>query len=302
MSIESIDLGRSVVESRAIHRFPEWLERGSISRDQIGIFGPQFLDRKIRSEQAAVGAEYLDCFFYDSGNMAGIVVVDERAESGKLGNNVWTRSKEAHSFSPPSPPLRRKDFQHTGMLKDEGDFWSSGGKLRGTFHLICENLEIEGPAVIGKVTDVFLQLRIARQVRAGGKTILRIFVPLQLHPQAAHAAIFGKAVKLRTDVVGKEIGIAYDPLWKAGLVDRLLHVGDFVLEPVLCPIRLNVNRLGHTGTGEVGQEFADRIVTPDRLVWAKDARLHGAVEPRQVATAPNVMMCVNDSGHTIPQF
>ena len=188
------------------------------------------------------------------------------------------------------------------MLEDEGDFGSAGGKLGRAFHLSGENLEIEGPAVVGKMPDVFLQLRIAGKVRTGGKPVLRVFVPLQLHPHPAHAAIFGKAVELRTHVIGEEIGVADDALRKTGLVGGLLDVGDFVLEAVFCPIGLNVNGLGHTGAGEVGQEFADRIVTPDRFVRPEDTRLHRAVEPRKVAPAPNVVMCVNDPGHAAPRF
>ena len=139
------------------------------------------------------------------------------------------------------------------MLKDEGDFGSSCGKLGCTFHLPGENLEVEGPAIVGQIPDVCLQLRIAGEVRSRGETVLRILVPLQLHPHAAHAAIFGKAVKLRAYVIGEKIGVPDDPLREAGLVGRLLHIGDFILETVLCPIGLNIDGLGHAVARKVGR-------------------------------------------------
>ena len=103
-------------------------------------------------------------------------------------------------------------------------------------------------------------------------------------------AIFLQPVELWTDVVGEEIRVTDDPLGKAGLVGGFLHVGDFVLEGWFCPIALHVNRLDDAGAGDVGEELADRIIAPDRLVGSEDARLHRAVEPRQVAPVPDVVM------------
>jgi len=80
MSIEPIDPDRGIMERGAIRRFSERFERGPISCDQIGILGPQFLDWKVRPEQAAIGAEYLDRFFYNRGDVPRFVLVDEGAE------------------------------------------------------------------------------------------------------------------------------------------------------------------------------------------------------------------------------
>src|ERR1700726_132696 len=55
-----------------------------IGRDEIAIAGPQLLDRKIRAEQAAIGSEDINRFGNDSGDMGGIVAMDERAEPGEL--------------------------------------------------------------------------------------------------------------------------------------------------------------------------------------------------------------------------
>ena len=89
----------------------------------------------------------------------------------------------------------------------------------------------------------FCNVGSAREIGAGGELILRVFVPLQLHAQAAHAAIFGQPVELRPHVVGEKIGIADDAVRKSGFVGGLLHIGDFVLEAVLRPIGLHIDGL-----------------------------------------------------------
>jgi hypothetical protein len=120
---------------------------------------------------------------------------------------------------------------------------------------------------------------------------------MQLHPQSAHAAIFGQTVALRAHVIDQKVGIADDGLRKTGLVGGALHVGDFVLEGVLRPIGLHVNRCGDAAVGNVGEIFADRIVTPDRLVRTEDTWLHRPVEPRQIGPPPDVVMGVDDRRH-----
>ena len=140
------------------------------------------------------------------------------------------RREKPHAVAPARPTVRRKVFQHAGVLQDERDLGRAGGKFGCALHLAGKNLEVEGPAIVGKVRDVFLQRRIARKIGTGGELILRVLVPLQLHPQPAHAAIFGQAVELRPHVVRQKVGIADDGLRKSGFVGGLLHVGDFVLE------------------------------------------------------------------------
>jgi hypothetical protein len=126
---------------------------------------------------------------------------------------------------------------------------------------------------------------------------LRVFVPLQLHAQTAHAAIFGQAIALRTHVVCEKVGIADDPLRKAGFIGGLLHVGHFVLEAILGPIGLHIDRPGHAAAGDVGKILADRIVAADRFIRSEDARLHRSVEPRQIGPPPDVVMCVDNCRH-----
>ena len=183
------------------------------------------------------------------------------------------------------------------MLEDERDFGGAGRKLGGAFHLCGENLEIEGPAIVGKLRNVFLQNGIAGEVRTGGKPVLRVVVPLQLHPQPAHAAIFGQAVQLRPHVLGEKIGVADDALWKPGFIGGPLDVSDFVLEGVLRPIALHVDGLRHAAARQIGQVFADQIVAPDCFVGPEDARQHRPVEPRQVLAAPDVVVRVDYVRH-----
>ena len=84
---------------------------------------------------------------------------------------------------------------------------------------------------------------------------MRVFVPLQLHAQTPHAAIFGQPVELRTHVRHQKIRITDDRLRKSGLVGGLLHVSDFVLETILGPIRLHVDRFDDVAAGDVGREI-----------------------------------------------
>ena len=126
---------------------------------------------------------------------------------------------------------------------------------------------------------------------------MRVLVPLQLHAQAAHAGIFGQAVELRPHVVRQKVGIADNGLRKAGFVGSALHIGDFILEAILRPIALYVDRLRNAGAGEIGEIFVDQIVAADRFVRSEDARLHRSVEPRQIAAAPDVVVRVDNVGH-----
>ena len=185
------------------------------------------------------------------------------------------------------------------MLKDEDDFGSAAGEFGRTLHLAGENLKVESPTVICEPDDILLKLGVAGEVGLRREPVLRVGVPMQLHPHSAHAAIFSQAVALRSHVIDEKVGIADDGLRKAGLVGGVLYVGDFFLEGVFCPIGLHVNRCGDAATGDVGEIFADRIVAPHRLVRAEDARLHRPVEPRQIGSPPNVVMSVDDCRHAI---
>ena len=183
------------------------------------------------------------------------------------------------------------------MLQDENNLGSAGGEFGRARHLAGENLKVESPAVIGEPGDVALKCCVTGEVGLSRETVLRIGVPMQLHPQSAHAAIFGQTVALQAHVIDQKISIADDGLRKTGLVGGALHVGDFVLEGVLRPIGLHVNRCGDAAVGDVGEIFADRIVAPDRLVRAEDARLHRPVEPWQIGPPPDVVMGIDDRCH-----
>ncbi len=106
--------------------------------------------------------------------------------------------------------------------------------------------------------------------------------------------IFGQAVELRAHVGREKVGIADDAVRIAGLVGGALDVGDLVLEAVLGPVGLHIDRLDDVAAGDVGEIFADRIIAPDRLVGAENARLHRPIEPGQIGPPPDVMMGVDD--------
>src|ERR1700677_1604154 len=130
-----------------------------------------------------------------------------------------------------------------------------------------------------------------------GETVERVLVPVQLHAHATHQRIAPEPVELRAHVLRAEIGIGDDRMRPAGFLGGALHPGGFVLESLLGPIGLYIDRFDDATAGEVVEIFADRIVAPDRLIGAEDARLHRSDQPGQIGLAPDVMMRVDDTGN-----
>src|SRR6266513_166924 len=120
---------------------------------------------------------------------------------------------------------------------------------------------------------------------------------MQLHARAAHQRITRETVELRAHVIGAEVGKRDDGVRPSILVRGLLHPGRFVLEAVLGPVGLHVDRPGHTRAGEIVEIFTDGIVAPDRFIGAENTRLHRAGQPGQVSLAPDVMMRVDEVSH-----
>src|SRR5579862_9935068 len=104
------------------------------------------------------------------------------------------------------------------MLQDEGDLGTSSGEAGCVGHLRRKDLEIETPAVIGKLGNVALDGSIVAEIRACSKTIQRIVVPVQLHAHTAHKRIARETVELRTDVFDGKVGISDDRVRPAVLV------------------------------------------------------------------------------------
>ncbi len=83
----------------------------------------------------------------------------------------------------------------------------------------------------------------------------------------------------------------------AGFLGGTLDPGRLVLETLLRPVGLHIDRLDDAIVGEVVEVFADRIVATDRLIGTKDARLHRPDQPGKVGLTPYVMMRIDDTGH-----
>ncbi len=173
----------------------------------------------------------------------------------------------------------------------------ASARPRGVRHLRREHLQVKTPAVVGEPRDIAPDHGIGAEVRPRSEAVERIFVPVQLHAHAAHQRIARQPVELRAHVIDAEIGIGDDGVRPAVLVRGLLHPGRLVLEAVVGPVGLHVNRAGDAGALEIVEIFLDRIVAADRLVGPEDARLHRAGQPGQVGLTPDVMMGVDDVGH-----
>ena len=116
------------------------------------------------------------------------------------------------------------------MLQDEGHLGAGFGKARGVRHLRREYLQVKTPAVVGEPADVAPDRGIGAEVGARGETVVRVFVPVQLHAHAAHQRIAREAVELRAHVVDAEIGIGDERMRPAVSRPPSLHPCRLVLE------------------------------------------------------------------------
>src|SRR4051795_11826954 len=83
----------------------------------------------------------------------------------------------------------------------------------------------------------------------------------------------------------------------AVLLGGMLHPGGLVLETVIGPVCLNIERAGDAAAFEVAEIFLNRVIAPDRLVRTKKARLHRTHQPGQVGLAPDMMVPIDDVRH-----
>ena len=183
------------------------------------------------------------------------------------------------------------------MLQDERHVRTGFGEPGGIRHLRREHLQVEAESILGEPRDIAPDFWIGAEVRPGRKAVERVFVPVQLHAHAAHQRIARQTIQLRTDVVDVEICIGDDGVRPAMILRGLLHPGGFVLEAVVGPVGLHIDRARYAGAREVAEIFLNRIVAPDRLVGAEDARPHRTAQPGQVGLTPDMMMGIDEFGH-----
>src|SRR5690242_17374614 len=93
---EAIDPHGGCPEDRVALGRAKKRRRPDIGLDQVAVIGPQFLDRKIRAEEAAFGAEYCYRLGEDISDMGGIVAVNERSKSGNFRNDVGICRELSH--------------------------------------------------------------------------------------------------------------------------------------------------------------------------------------------------------------
>src|SRR5882724_6596993 len=268
-----------------------------IGVDEIAIAGPQLLDWKIRTEQAAIGPEDRHRLRNDTGDVRGVIAMDERAQPGELADDVRTRRQPYHAGAPGRATGRGQVLQHSGVLQHERDLRTGFGEVGRVRHLRREHLQLEAPAVVGEARDVATKRRIRAEISARGEAIERVLVPVQLHTYATHQRVALEPVELRAYVFHAEIRVGDDRMRPAGFRGGALHPGRLVLVPRLRPIRLYIDRLDDAIAREVVEVFADRIVATDRFVGTEDARLHRPDQPGKIGLAPYVMMRVDDADH-----
>ena len=224
--------------------------------------------------------------------------MQEGAEAGELGRHIRARREADHACAPFRASGCREVLEHARVLKDERDLRTRLGEIRRIGHLRRKHLQVEAQAVVGEIRAMLRRILGSRdKVGPRREAVLRILVPVQLHAHAAHERIARKPVELRTHVVGAHVGIGDDRVRPACLVGGPLHPGRLVLISLRRPVGLHVDRLDDAEAGEVGAIFLDRIVAPDRLVGAENARLHRPDEPGKVGLPPDMMMAIDDRNH-----
>src|SRR5262249_59867160 len=124
-----------------------------------------------------------------------------------------------------------------------------------------------------------------------------VLMPVHLHATPPQEGVFREPVKRGSHVIRSEIGEGHHAMRPTDLICHVLNPCRLVFEPLLRPIRLHIDRSLDAGTAEVLLIFADRIITPDWLIGSEDARAHGSRDPRHIASAPDVMMGVDDLLH-----
>ena len=111
---------------------------------------------------------------------------------------------------------------------------------------------------------------------------------------ATHTRVCLLAVERRSRIGGAQVGMRNDAVGKAvGVPDRLSPC-DFLELIAGSDVHLHENRLHDAVWLRVRPVIVDRIVAANGAVFAEDARLHRAREPRHAGGAPDVVMRVDD--------
>ena len=121
----------------------------AVRGDQLGMAGPQLLDRKVRAEHQPVAAEDVD----------RVVVRSVRSAPGRCGarrcrgrrvsrrdSGAWASVRRPPSMLRRSPA--RQVGQHAGMGQDEIRLRVLADELQPVLHLRGEKLQVEGQAVV----------------------------------------------------------------------------------------------------------------------------------------------------------
>src|SRR2546430_12668850 len=87
-------------------------------------------------------------------------------------------------------------------------------------------------------------------------------------------------------------------IWATELIRDALYPARFVYFLMGNPVHLDIDGLAHPRVSDIRQIFPNRVIAPDRVVWAEDPWDWFAHEPGQIFHLPDVMMGINDL-HTV---
>ena len=178
------------------------------------------------------------------------------------------------------------------MLEDERYLRTDAREFGGPRHLLGKNLQIKRPAVVRQPGDIGLDSRPAAEIGIGREAVERIFVPVELLADPAHAGIAREPIECRPDVGNGHVGVADDRVRPARLVRHCLDPGLRLRPSQLAswpahrrPSRPRLQRLPR-GIRTSGNRGGSTIRT-------EDARLHRADEPGQISLAPDVEVSID---------
>ena len=130
------------------------------------------------------------------------------------------------------------------------------------------------------------------------KPILRIFVPVDLLPDAAGCRQRRQLFDQRADAGIGQVRISDIGVRPTRGIGYRLNPLRLVVTFPCRPVCLNIDGFDDVAAGSVGPEFLDWIVTTDCFVGAENSWNWWSRQPRQIPQPPDMMMTV-DGGNSL---
>src|SRR6266851_9686308 len=178
------------------------------------------------------------------------------------------------------------------MLKNEYGIRKFTRQLCSIAHLAGEQLDFKQEIMFSKMCKAAAPLRFVHHLRMRRKAILRIFVPVDLLPDAPRCRQLRQLFDQRADIGIRQVRVSDIGVRPTRVIRYRLNPPRFLVTFPCRPIRLNVYRFDDIAARGIGAKFLDCIVAANCFVSPEDARDLGSRQPRQILEPPDMMMTV----------